>query len=330
MRRALLALALLLAPVAAQAQCEGQDLRLTLTGEERARLDALMQDMPYPEGNRWRAERGDEVIHLVGTLHLSDPRLDAPFERLKPVIAEAGALLLELPKSEQDKLIEAMTTRPELLLLTEQTLPELMPEEDWQMLAEAARARGVPAVMAAKMRPWYLSMMLAIPACAATAMQEQDGLDVRLEALATARGVPTVALEPYDTIFALFNEEPLDEQIEMMGASLAAGGEEDADSFATTIAAYFDEQAGEMWKFSEILMTRTGLYAPDEASALMAESTDALLARRNHAWLPILLQTAAESEAPVVAAFGAAHLPGEDGVLQLLEDEGFTITREAF
>ncbi|MBL9053177.1 MAG: TraB/GumN family protein, partial [Tabrizicola sp.] len=44
---------------------------------------------------------------------------------------------------------------------------------------------------------------------------------------------------------------------------------------------------------------------------------------RNRAWIPVLTKAAAEG--PVFAAFGALHLSGKEGVLNLLEQEGFTI-----
>ncbi|MBN9886982.1 TraB/GumN family protein [Salipiger abyssi] len=330
MRRTPLAVCLWLALApAAIAQCQGKDLRETMSAEERARLDARVAAMPYATGNRWRAERDGEVIHLVGTMHLSDPRLDAPLQRLRPVIDDAGAVLLEMPQEEQAELMQSLSSRPELLLLTENTLPELMEDADWQALSDAARDQGIPPFMAAKFRPWYLSMMLSLPACAKSAMEARDGLDMRIEAMADAAGVPTLALEPFDTTFNIFNAEPLDEQIEMMTVSLATqdSGE---DGFATTIAAYFDEAVGEMWAFSEILVARSGLLPPDEAEAMIAESGAAVLDQRNRAWIPVILHAAETYDAPIVAAFGAAHLPGEEGVLRLLEEAGFSVTREAF
>ena len=329
MRLILAALLGLAVAPAAHAACEGADLRATLSTAERSRLDAELADMPYATGNHWRAEKDGEVIHLIGTMHLSDPRLDAPVDRLRPVIAEAGALLLEMPQAEQAKLMQAMSDRPELLLLTETTLPEIMPEDDWKALSEAASARGIPAVMAAKFRPWYLSMMLAIPACAQAAMKEQNGLDVRLEALAEANGVPTLPLEPFDTAFGIFNDAPLEEQVEMMALSLATA-DQGADGMATTVAAYFDERPGEMWALSGILTQRSDMVAPEEAQTMLDDTNEALLAQRNRDWLPVILETAATTEGPVIAAFGAAHLPGVEGVAQLLEDEGFTLTREPF
>ena len=46
-------------------------------------------------------------------------------------------------------------------------------------------------------------------------------------------------------------------------------------------------------------------------------------AARNRAWIPVL--TGAASKGPVFAAFGALHLSGQDGVLNLLQREGFTL-----
>ncbi|EIE52171.1 polysaccharide biosynthesis protein GumN [Salipiger aestuarii] len=314
---------------AAQAQCAGDDLRKTLSDDESATLQRLVDATPYAEGNRWRAEKDGEIIRLVGTMHLSDPRLDRPADRLRPVLKDAGALLLEMPADEQARLMTALTEDPGLILLTDSSLPDLMPDRAWQTLASAARDRGLPAAMAAKMRPWYLSMLLSVPACAQAQLQEQDGLDARLEALATEYGVPTLALEPFDTTFEIFNAEPLEGQIEMIAASLAEQ-EDGENGMSTTIAAYFDEKAGEMWRLSEILVARSDMYTEDEAADLMAQSTEALLSTRNRAWIPVILDTAARHEAPIVAAFGAAHLPGTEGILQLLADDGWTLTREPF
>ena len=72
------------------------------------------------------------------------------------------------------------------------------------------------------------------------------------------------------------------------------------------------------------------LIAPDEAQTMLDETNEALLAQRNRDWLPVILEAAATTEGPVIAAFGAAHLPGHAGVARLLEEDGFTLTREPF
>ena len=52
-----------------------------------------------------------------------------------------------------------------------------------------------------------------------------------------------------------------------------------------------------------------------------------LLVGRNRAWMPRILDHPGDT---VVVAVGAAHLSGEDGVLQLLEHAGYRLDRGPF
>jgi uncharacterized protein YbaP (TraB family) len=58
----------------------------------------------------------------------------------------------------------------------------------------------------------------------------------------------------------------------------------------------------------------------------MAELEETLLNNRNRAWVPVI-EAAAASHDQIFIAFGAAHLIGDQGVLSLLGDNGWTITR---
>jgi hypothetical protein len=53
---------------------------------------------------------------------------------------------------------------------------------------------------------------------------------------------------------------------------------------------------------------------------------DALLVGRNQAWMPALLTAIAKSDKPLVAV-GTAHLVGPDGLVAMLEQNGYTLTR---
>ncbi|WP_146585075.1 TraB/GumN family protein [Puniceibacterium confluentis] len=311
----------------ATAQCAGQDLRETLTDAERGELHAIVAETAFPVGNRWRAMRGSQQIDLIGTVHLDDPRLDAPAARIAPEIGAASAVLLEMSAAQQAELTAALTSRPEMLLLTDTTLPELMDEAAWQTLAEAARARGVPAVMAAKFQPWYLSMLLSIPPCATAALQQAQGLDGRILDIALAADVPTQSLESFDTVFNLFKAAPLEEQIAMMQAALVAP-QTSEDLFATLLASYFEEALTESWQVSRLLSRRLSPLDPAQSDAMFAQMQTDMLDNRNRAWIPVILK--AVEEGPIVVAVGAAHLQGDTGLLNLLEARGFTLTRQRF
>ncbi len=319
----------LLPGLAAAAECDGTSLLETLPPEDRAALDEAVARQPYARGNSWRATRDGETVHIVGTYHFDDPRHDAILERLAPSIDAAAVVLVEAGPEEQERLKSEMTRRPERLFrATGPTLPEQLSEEDWQKLSVAMQARGIPAFLAAKMQPWYLAMMLGIPACAMPDVADgMRGLDARIVERAEANATPVRALEPYDTVFGLFDGMTEEAKLDMIRTTLAM--DEQAEDYSATLTdAYFAEDVRVTWELGRLKAYGLKGNTREEVDAALAEMEEALMVRRNRAWIPVI--EAALGEGPVFAAFGALHLSGEGGVLALLEAEGFAIERLAF
>ena len=310
------------------AACAGNDLRPTFGPAEQARLQAALDETPFADGNHWKATRGTATLHLIGTMHLADPRLDGPVSRLRDTIESADLLLLEMTGEDEQALQDRLTADPGFLLMPDATLPDLLDEAQWQQMSDALNARGVPPFMAARFQPWYVSVILAVPPCAAATDLSAGGMDARLEEIAETRGIPRAALEDVETIFAAFADQPRDVQIDMMLSALVDPAINE-DLFATLLASYFDEAPAEGWAVSSILAERYSPIPSDAAAEIFATMEQELLIDRNLAWIPVLLD-ATEQHETVVAAFGAAHLPGRNGVLALLEAEGFTLERLPF
>jgi uncharacterized protein YbaP (TraB family) len=301
----------------------------SLPGDQRSLIDENIAALPFAQGNAWTARRGETVIQIVGTYHLDDPRHDALLERFGPEIDRAEVVLVEAGPDEEARLKSEMSRDPSLLFLTSgPTLPEQLSEDEWQALSAAMNARGIPAFLASKMQPWYVSMMLGIPACAVADMAKGvKGLDARIIARAEQAEVPIRALEPYDTVFRLFGEMPDETKLDMIRTSLAMDGK--AEDYTATLAeAYFAEDVRVTWELGRLAFYDMPGMTRDEVDAQLAEMEEALMNRRNRDWIPVI--EAAAEEGPVFAAFGALHLSGEEGVLALLERDGFTIERQPF
>lgn len=328
-RTALFCLLLALPGTAGFAKCSGTSLLRTMAPEARAELDARVAEVPFAKGNSWLARRDGQTVRLVGTYHLDDSRHDGLLETLAPDIDAASLVLVEAGPEEEARLKSDMTRNPGLLFLTEgPTLPEQLPEAEWQALSSAMKARGIPGFLAAKMQPWYVSMMLGIPPCA---MEEVSsgarGLDARVIARAEEKGIPVRALEPHDTVFRLFDGMSEDAKLDMIRTALAMDAQ--AEDYSATLAeAYFAEDVRITWELGRLASYNLPGQTPEKVDADMAEMEDALIYSRNRAWLPVI--EAAAEEGPVLAAFGALHLSGEDGILALLERAGFTIERMPF
>lgn len=305
------------------ALCDGPSLADTLTETEARAVAAETAAIPYPEGLFWTATRGDRRIDLVGTMHVHDPRLAALRDRALPLLSEAEVLYVEATRAEEAEMEAAIMAEPQRIFVMDgPTLPERLPEAEWQALAEAAEARMLPAFMAAKMRPWYLTVALAMPPCAMQDMVEgRRGLDHMLLDEAAAMALETRALEPWETVLDLFAESPEEDQLAML--RLSAGPPElQTQAFVAMLDGYFAGRIAEIWAMSRIAGYRTPDLDPAEADLLMAATEELLIAERNRAWIERL---EASQEGRIAVAVGALHLPGEEGLLRLLEDRGWRI-----
>ena len=307
------------------AQCAGQNMIKALPMSARAELAAAAEKTPYPSGNFWRATRKDLSVTLVGTYHFDDPRHADTLAAITPMIKDATTVLVEAGPEEEAALQARIARDPgAMMIMSGPTLPEQLPEADWQALADAMRARGIPPFMAAKFQPWYVAAMLGIPPCAMASMATSKGLDGLVIDAAIEASVPVEALEPYDAIFGIFASVSQADQLAMIKNTLAF--EEFVEDFSVTLAdTYFSQDTRLIWEFMRRQALALPGYTPDTINAEFDRMEEAMMSKRNRAWIPVI--EAAANQGPVFAAFGALHLSGNDGVLALLERAGFTLER---
>lgn len=318
---------LMMLPAALWANCTGTDLRTTLTEDQRAEIAARLEGVPYAEGTYWTATRGSRTIHVIGTLHVDDARFDPITTALAPIIQSADHLLVEANAESQAALEQAVATQPDMLFLTDKTLIDLMPEDEWTKLADAARVRGIPPFMAAKFQPWYLSLMLSMSPCTLKSLaQNKNGLDQRIMTIAEEANVPTSSLEPFETVFRLFNQDPLEEQIELLSIGVVPVEASENASY-TLVEQYFDQEVIAALETSRVT-TRAHLdMTPEEFDTLFDDIMDLINVQRNLSWIGPIEATPGDS---IVVAAGALHLGGEQGILNLLANEGYTLERQAY
>lgn len=325
--RFLLALLVFLTPLPLWANCGGIDMRATLDTSQNAEVAQRLADKPFQTGNHWLATKGDKRINLIGTMHIDDPRFIPVVQRLAPVIQAADLLLVEATTEDQKALEKNMAADPSLAFLTGKTLIDLMPTEDWEALATAANARGIPPFMAAKFQPWYLSLILSMSPCALKeAANGNEGLDAKLLGIAAAADVPTASLEHYTTVFKLFGDDPIEEQIEMLSIGILPEALSE-NATATLAAQYFDEDHLSAMETSRVITRPVVKMNPADFDVVFDGFINLLVRGRNESWIAPI--EAAEGNQIVVAA-GALHLGGEYGLLNLLQQRGYTLERQAF
>lgn len=264
----------------------------------------------HGEGLLWRITGAHDAApsHLFGTMHSDDPRV----VDLDPAVEQAFdqarryAFELDFRKDVRATMQRAMFDREP------PTLREQLDPKDWERALAAAQTRGLPEKAVRLMEPWALAITLAAPP-----VNPRQTLDRVLFDRAVERGRPVTGLETADEQIALFDDLALDAQLGMLREVLDLHAEQ-------RIEPMFRELR-DAWLRGDLdaLMTiaEANPMLPDEAGndaferRVLDERNERMAARMQ----PLLERGGA------FVAVGALHLPGDNGMLQLLEEAGYTV-----
>jgi len=328
--RILAALALLGLPAIALADCGGTDRLAELADADPAAYAGIVghaAQVPNGEGTFWRVSR-DRVApsYLVGTFHDTEVAGDPIDPGVLGALTSARLILVEMTADEQARLAERAMTDPSFVFdPVRPALTEGMSDADRDSARTALAARGLPLEQIEHMRPLFVLAQLAQPACAIQAMAEgKPVLDGVLMAKGEAAGVTVDGLETYQEVVASI--EAIPEPVLTRAMQEALRSIDRLEDFRRTAVELY--RKGEIAMLSEYEIWVGAQDAGEvESRRLYAEFSAPILAARNRAWMGRLVPEL--KKGGVVAVFGALHLIGEDGVIELLRAEGFTVERVA-
>ena len=329
LRRALLVIALLLLPAteadAAVPACRGRNLVTEM--RENAPNDYLLLQIKAAaiangEGLLWRVEKGGVApSHLFGTIHITDERVTGLPAPVRDALAAAKTLAVESVDAMDRKVLEEnLEAYKELMFFQDgRPLSEHLDEDRRAALMAALGRLGADIGEFGAMKPWVVATALAAPACETARQAELPVVDQIVANMAEAAGIPIVSLERIDEQLAAFDAIPLDLQAEYLIASVRLHPRME-DLFTTMAALYAARDVATIEALSKHLSDQTGI-----SEAGHAAFNDHLVDRRNTVMIdrarPLIDKGAA------FIAVGALHLPGDKGLVSLLREKGYTVTR---
>jgi uncharacterized protein YbaP (TraB family) len=136
---------------------------------------------------------------------------------------------------------------------------------------------------------------------------KSKSFEVELNKLAEKNKMTTLGLETIQMQMDLVNEVRYEEQVKLLLEGLTTNNSE----YTTMLNCYLKQDLN---KLGELM---------NEAE-LSPEFNANFLVKRNQNWIPQISKMVQEK--PIFIAVGAGHLPGEQGVLKLLQEAGYTIT----
>ncbi|TIU80729.1 MAG: polysaccharide biosynthesis protein GumN, partial [Mesorhizobium sp.] len=278
--------------------------------------------VPNGRGLVWKLEKpGEEPSYLFGTMHMTDARVTTLPAAAQKAYEGADTIIIETTDAlDKAKMMAAMAAEPGLMMFTDNTtLSSLLSPEDAAVLNKGLDARGIPPLTVAKMKPWILSAMVALPACE-VARQSAGApvLDVKLAADAKASGKDVEGLETAVDQLRAMASLPLAYHMKGLVETLKLGDKVN-DVNETMIVLYQRGEVGMFWPLFRTVLPDT---ADDQAGYAAFEQT--MITSRNKVMVAHAMPILARGNA--FMAVGALHLPGPDGLVEDFRKAGYSVT----
>ena len=261
----------------------------------------------FTRGLLWKIESpGATASYLFGTIHSDDARVIALPEAVTRSLDASNRFVMEAIIDG-----EALVRMAEVMFFNDgRTLEQVVGKKLYMETMKALTARAIPTLGIEKQKPWAVMMALSMPP-----PKTGEYLDLVLQARATEQNKPVSGLETIAEQLAVFDGLPLPDQVALLQDTVNTQTELEKE-FEALHKAYLARNLGDITAITE--KNKPG----DER--LYEEVMDRLLAKRNQRMVermvPILKQGGA------FMAVGAAHLPGETGLLYRLEKAGYRVT----
>jgi len=203
----------------------------------------------------------------------------------------------------------------ELTYKGDQSLRTVLDNSTYQALADHLVTIGMPIQMLEKFKPGLLVSTLQVFEFQKLGFTP-EGVDAYFNARAIGDGKALGELEPIDAQIGYIAEMGIGNESEFIRLSL-----EDLDEMGTSM-----NEMLAAWRSGDDELLDT-LFVKDMKEGY-PELYDSLLVQRNLNWMPIIESMFSDSDTEFVLV-GAAHLVGEDGLLNMLHKKGYEVRQLA-
>jgi len=269
-------------------------------------LNAALPSSGPAHGLLWEiSSPGSSPSYLFGTIHSEDagviglaPAVERAFTGSRQVILEVNL--------DADAMVAGSTA---MLLSDGRRLSEIVGESLFEQTAAALRTRGIPDAVTEHMKPWAAATALSMPV-----PETGRVLDVVLFQRAQQAGKPLHGLETIAEQLEVFDGLPLEDQVGLLRETVEQVAGLDA-MLAELLAAYKQQDLAAMVAINEAAMVGDQRLAGEFQRRLIVDRNHRM-ADRMEPWL---------QQGGAFVAVGALHLPGEEGLISLLRQRGYSV-----
>ena len=247
--------------------------------------------------------------YLFGTIHMICSEDAVLSDSLRTAIHNSDAVYFEV---DMDNLFEMLGVMRKMKMRNDTTLADLLSKEDYSKVRKYFEDKGsiLPFSTLETYKPLLAASMLmeAGTGCSSPQAMEEVIMKEAKGYGKNVKGLETMAyqLSIFDTIPYKMQALQLVKYVDEVGK-----GENESKEYEKLLQAYREQDLSKLEAFTR--STDMGI----------SGFTDILLYNRNRNWVEKLQGILPDKS--LVIAVGAGHLPGENGVINLLRKAGFTV-----
>lgn len=250
-----------------------------------------------------------EPSYLYGTIHIISHKDFILTDITQKLLAASDVLVTEVELSDLMSADMSQMTIPNGV-----TLDSLLTEEQYLKLVALFEEhvginQSIFDAMFSKMSPMVIQQQLLVSAFGdATKSYELEFSQIAKKNKLENTGLETLAFQ-----MEVFNSMPMDDQVSMLVRTI--------DSMDVALEEF--DKLIDLYKKQDIDGLATFMNESEHSKELMQNSKEEFLTDRNNRWIATIDSLIHEKQCFI--AVGAAHLPEEKGVIELLRKQGYTL-----
>ena len=245
--------------------------------------------------------------YLFGTIHMI-PKKEYFFTQvMQEKFKNCKTLALEVHLDSMKEKAKAMSS--EMMFPDGKSLKDYMSESDYTRVEryslDSLKVGKLFFTLATKMKPFFGSSVIMMQM-----IEKPVAYEEKLFESAQKNKMKITGLETFEYQLSVINSISIEKQVEMMYL----------DQFETNPMIEYNKMvtAYKKQNLTELIE------ASSQSTEEYKEFEDRFLLTRNKNWIPVI--EGLVSKESTFIAVGAAHLPGVEGVLNLLKEKGYTVT----
>lgn len=271
----------------------------------------------------WKVSDKDNAVYLLGSFHLLRPS-DYPLSGdVDAAFADAERVMFELSPEELASPELAMAMMRAAMRQDGKTLQSALPPAIAQQLDGWAQANrdalpkfGMSPQMLSVVEPWFAALMVTMVEMGKLGLDPALGLDNHFVKRSAESGKPSAGLETGQEQIDVLDGSSEKEQLQMLADALEQAGKGSMETL----------RLHDAWRRGDAELLRAGMGADMKRD--YPELYRRINVARNDAWVPKIRQHLdASGSDDVLVVVGALHLLGQDGVVEKLRAQGYSVER---